>query len=120
MFDWLKRRKSGTQREAWLRVQQTPGTTFPFPKGAKLRPEEEVVLALPSAVVTGDEKIGSVLLCDDDAELTLNDNVGAWYVKLKPGMTFSLSKSCEVMLIGADSRPRFFGYLAPGKNPNCK
>ena len=94
-------------------MHQAPGTTFPFPKGAKLRPEEEVILALPSTVIAGEEKIGSVLLCDDDAELTLNDKVGAWYVKLKPGMTFSLTKSCEIMLIAADSRPRFFNYLAP-------
>jgi|SRR5688572_7499450 len=115
MLAWLKRRNSEAQREGWLRVQQAPGTTFPFPKGAKLRPEEEVLLALSSALISGDEKIGSVLLCDDDADLTLNDKVGAWYVKLKPGMTFSLSKSCEVMLIGADSRPRFFQYLAPVK-----
>jgi hypothetical protein len=43
--------------------------------------------------------------------------VGAWYVKLKPGMAFSLSKTCEIMLIGADSRPRFFQYLAPVKKP---
>jgi len=90
-----------------------PGTTFPLPKGATLRPEEDVVLALPSQLISGDERIGSILLCDDDAELTLNDKVGAWYIKLKAGMTFALGRSCEIMLIGRDDRPRFFQYLAP-------
>lgn len=112
MLNWLKRKNAETQ-QPWLRVQQAPGTAFPFPKNAKLRPDEEVILALPSALIAGDEKIGSVLLCDDDAEITLNDKVGAWYIKLKPGMVFSLAKSCEIMLIASDNRPRFFDYLAP-------
>jgi len=112
MFNWLKKKTAGTQ-QSWVRVQQVPGTTFPFPKDAKLRPHEEVILALPSAVIAEGEQIGSILLCDDDAELSLNDKVGAWYVTLKPGMTFSLARPCEIMLIAADGRPRFFNYLAP-------
>ena len=115
MLGWFKSKALASPRVDWVRVQQTPGSTFPFPRGAKLRPDEDVVLALPSTLTVGDETIGSVLLCDDDAELRLNDEVGAWYVKLKPGMTFSLSKSSEVMLIGADTRPRQFHYLAPVK-----
>jgi hypothetical protein len=99
MFNWLKRKPIGL-REEWLRAQQAPGVVFPFPKGAKLRPEEEVVLALPQALVGDDEKIGSVLLCDDDADFALNEEAGAYYVRLKPGMTFSLSKSCEIMVVG--------------------
>src|SRR6266566_3919756 len=114
MLSWLKRKIAGTQ-QSWLRVQQLPGTTFSFPKGAKLRPDEEVTLALPAALISGDEKIGSILLCDDDAELALNKKAGAWYVKLTPGMTFSLTRSCEVMLIAGDNRPRFLNYLAPDK-----
>jgi hypothetical protein len=90
-----------------------PGTTFPIPKGATLRPEEDVILALPSQLISGDETIGSILLCDDDVELTLNDKVGAWYIKLRAGMTLALGRSCEIMLIGRDDRPRFFQYLAP-------
>ena len=114
MLTWLKQKITGS-RESWLRVQQEPGTIFPFPKGAKLRPDEDVVLALPAALISDDEKIGSILLCDDDADLALNEEAGAWYVKLKPGMTFSLARSCDVMLIASDSRPRFFQYLAPDK-----
>jgi hypothetical protein len=115
MLGWLKRKTSESQQKGWQRVQQAPGAAFPFPRGAKLRPDEDVMLALPSALITTDETIGSVLLCDDDAEITLNDQVGAWYIKLKAGMTFSLAKSCEVMLIAGDSRPRFFHYLSPDK-----
>ena len=112
MLNWLKQRFLRTE-QSWLRVQQVPGATFPFLKGAKLRPDEEVVLALPALVIAEDEQIGSILLCDDHAEIALNDKAGVWYVKLKPGMTFSLARSCEIMLIATDSRPRFFNYLAP-------
>ncbi len=49
-------------------------------------------------------------------KLTLNNELGACYLKLRPGMTFSLSRSSEVMLIAADTRPRHFHYLAPVKN----
>ncbi len=113
MLNWLK--KITGPKEKWLRLQQMPGTPFPFPKGAKLRPEEEVVLALPKALIADNETIGSVLLCDNDAGFTINDEAGALYVKLKPGMTFSLSKSCEIMVITEDRRPRFFQYMAPDK-----
>ncbi len=114
MLTWLKQKVTGSG-ESWLRVQQEPGTTFPFPKGAKLRPDEEVVLALPAALFSDHEEIGSVLLCDDNAGLAWDEKAGAWYVKLKPGMTFSLARSCEVMLIASGHRPRFFHYLAPEK-----
>ena len=114
MLNWLKQKFAGT-KGSWLRVQQAPGVSFPFPRGAKLRAAEELMLAFPASVIAADEKIGSVLLCDDAAEITLNDKVGAWYVKLKPGMKFSLARSCELMLIGADSRPRLLDYLAPDK-----
>lgn len=113
MLNWLKGRRA-KRKEEWLRVQQLPGTKFPFPKGAKLKPEEEVILALPTALISDNEKIGSVLLCDNIAELSLNEKVGVWYVKLQPGMTFSLSKSCEFMIIGKDDRPQFFQYHPPG------
>jgi hypothetical protein len=112
MLDWLKQKLTGIE-DRWIRVQQVPGTAFPFPKGAKLKAEEEVMLALPRALVAEDEKIGSVFLCDDDIELGLNEAAGVWHVKLKPGKEFSLSKSCEMILIGADSRPRFFQLMRP-------
>src|SRR6186713_1425994 len=98
MLNWLKQKFTGTQ-PGWQRAEQPPGVKFPFPKGSKLCPEEDVVLAVPSAVIGGNETIGSVFLCDDNAEIMLNEEVGAWYVRLKAGMTFSLAKSCEVMLI---------------------
>lgn len=113
MFNWLKQKISKQDEPGWLRVQQPPGTKFPFPKGAKLRPEEEVLLAVPAAIITDNETIGDVFLIDDDALMTFNQEVGAWYVILKPGMTFSLSRSCEVMLIAKDTRPRFFKLLRP-------
>jgi len=114
MLSWLKQKFLGTQ-EDWLRAQQIPGAIFPFPKGIKLKPEEEVILALLAALIMDHEKIGSVLLCDDDAEVTLNQKAGAWYVKMKLGMTVSLAKSCQIMLVAVDRRPRFFQIRRPDK-----
>jgi hypothetical protein len=114
MLSWLKQRIFGT-RQNWMRVQQAPGIIFPFPKGAKLKPEEEVILAFPEAVIQGEETIGSVILCDDNAELSLNSKMRVWYVKLRPGMIFSLAKSCDIMLIAGDSRPRSFQIMRPEK-----
>jgi hypothetical protein len=115
MLNWLQRKITGT-REPWIRAEQVPGIPFPFPKGAKLRPEENVLLAFPKALIANNEQIGSILLCDDDAEFTLNDEVGACYVKLKPGMTFALAKSCEIMVIAGDTRPRIFQFMRPDKS----
>ena len=112
MLNWLKQKIKGGGPD-WRRVQQLPGTTFPFPKSAKLRPEEDVILAVPAALISDTETIGSVLMCDAAAEIALNEELEVWYIKLKRGMTFSLAKSCEVMLIAKDSRPRFFKYLPP-------
>ena len=119
MLNWLKQKLTGGQ-SAWQQAQQLPGTKFPFPKGAKLRPKEEVILAVPSAIIGQSEEIGAVFLCDNNAEIMLNEKVGAWYVNLKTGMVFSLAKSCEVMLIGTDNRPRSFEILPPEKTPSDK
>lgn len=114
MLSWLKR-KLAVAQESWILAEQPPGVPFPFPKGAKLKPEEDVVLALPRALITDNEKIGSVLLCDDNAEFTLNEKAGAYYVRLKAGMVLSLAKSCQVMLVAEDKRPRSFQIMRPVK-----
>lgn len=73
------------------------------------------MLALPATLIKDDEKIGSVLLCGDDADIALNAEVGAWYVKLKPEMKFALAKSCEIIIIADDKRPRLFQLMRPEK-----
>jgi hypothetical protein len=112
MLGWLKQ-KTTPSDQSWIHVQQPPGVPFPFPRGTKLRPDEEVILALPKSLITENERIDAVLLCDDDAEFTLNEEVGAYYVKLKPGMMFDLAKSCEIMLIARDARAREFHLKRP-------
>ena len=86
---------------------------FPLPKGAQLRPREEVTLMLPGALTNGHQKINSVLRVDDGAEVTFQKSLDAWHIKLKPGMTISLAKTCEIVIVADDRRPRFFSYMAP-------
>ena len=117
----LFRKRSSESGNSWIRAQQIPGEPFPFGKGAVLKPESETYIAIPQAAVSGGETIGSVILCDDDAEIALNEEKAIWVVKLQPGMSFSLNKSCQLMVLGDDEKPRFFKVkLLPenGSNSN--
>jgi len=82
MLNWLRQKFATTSHE-WQRLPQPPQKPFPFPQGARLKPEEDVIIALPSAVVRENETIGSVILCDDAAKLSLNDELEVWYVHRK-------------------------------------
>ncbi len=112
MLSWLKRKLAGTGQN-WLDAQQPPGKPFPFPKGTTLKPKEDVTLALPRELIADHEQIGSVLLCNDDAEFALNDKIGVYYVSLKAGMRVSLAKSCEIIVVADDDRPRQFQIMRP-------
>lgn len=112
MLDWIRRTFFGSG-EMWLDAQQPPGKPFPFPKGAALKPKEEVTFALPVALIADHEQIGSVVFCDDDAEFAFNEQAGVYYIRLKPGMRFSLAKSCEITVVADDDRPRQFHIKSP-------
>ena len=104
MLNWLKRNKD--KQPTWVSAVQPPNEPFPFPKGMKLRAQEETSIALPKALIREGEPIGSILICDDDAEFGIHSEQDVYIVKLQPGMTMSLTRSSQAILMASDGRSR--------------
>jgi hypothetical protein len=104
MLNWLKRNKDN--QPAWIGAVQPPNEPFPFPKGMKLRAMEETTIALPKALIQDGETIGSILICDEDAEFGIHTEQDLCLVKLQSGMIMSLTRSSQAMLLASDGRAR--------------
>jgi hypothetical protein len=104
MLNWLKRNKD--KQSVWVSAVQPPNEPFPFPKGMKLRAKEETTIALPKALIQEGEPIGSILICDDDAEFGVHSEQDVYIVKLQSGMTMSLTRSAQAILLASDGRAR--------------
>lgn len=88
-----------------------PSSTFRWPKGITLRALNEVsTIALPKELF-GNENIGSIIITDDKADFILTQNESNLvFIKLKKGMSATLTKSSEAILI-----PNFSGDYEPKK-----
>jgi hypothetical protein len=104
MLNWLKRNKD--KQPGWIGAVQPANEPFPFPKGMKLRATEETTIALPKALIQDGETIGSILICDDDAEFGMHSERDFYLVKLQSGMIMSLARSSQAMLLASDGRAR--------------
>ncbi len=100
---------------AWRTAAQPPGEVFPFPKGTKLQALEEVVLAFPAAILEADQTFGSVIQSDDDAQFAMPEGDDRFYLRLEPGMSLTLTKSCQGVVVAEDKRPRRFKVHFPPK-----
>lgn len=109
----MKKSKDDDHHTDWVSVVQPPKQPFPFPVGASLEAQEEVILMLPKKVIADDEKIGDMIICNDDAQIALRDDLDAWLVKLQPGFRISVGRSCQMMVMADDSRPRRFRLRQP-------
>jgi hypothetical protein len=92
-------------------ASQPPGEVFPWPQGIVLTALDEVTIALPTAVFGKDEKIGSVLHCPVDAQISIPKQGDTFYIRLQPGMSVSLTKSCQGRVVADDKydkKPRRF------------
>jgi hypothetical protein len=81
---------------------------------------EDTSLAIPSAVLGKNEKIGEVIHCDVDAEIRLptTPDDSLIHLRLKAGMSVWLSKSVQGVVVAADKRPRAIRVFASrGDNP---
>ena len=105
MFKWLSNKMRENQ-QIWLPASQPPKLAFPFPVGTVLEAQEEVVLMIPKKVIEENEKIGEIILCPDNAEIALREDWDAWLVKLQKGFRLSITRSCQMMIIADDDRPR--------------
>lgn len=87
---------------------QPPGAVFPWPKLTTLTALEEVIIGVPAAILGSTEVIGSVILSSPDAEIRLPTKAGESLIllRLKSGMSASLTKSCQAIVVADDKRPR--------------
>jgi len=85
-------------------ASQPPGQIFPWPKGWKLTALEDAILAIPAAILSDDEVIGSVIHADDDVKVKLptgqNPESDAHIIMwLEEGQSVYLNKSCQAIVL---------------------
>ena len=105
MFSQGNKPPDSPEAQEWV-AHQPPGEIFPWPKGTVLTALDELVIALPVEIFGKDEPIGSVVLGPDDMEINIPPQGKIFYVRLQPGMSVSLTKSCEASLVAEDKQPR--------------
>ena len=97
-------------------AHQPPGQIFPWPKGWKLTALDEAILAIPAAILSDNDIIGSVIHAEDDVRLHLptgreNEASNLIQIFLKPGQSVFLTKSCQAFVVpvydGDDKKRRF-------------
>ena len=89
-------------------ASQPPGQVFPWPQGTALTALDEATIALPMAIFGKDEPIGSVVLGPKDMQINIPKNGKTFYIRLQPGMSVSLAKSCQARVVADDKQPRRF------------
>jgi hypothetical protein len=94
-------------------AHQVPGETFSWPKGIVLTALDQATIALPMALFGKDEPIGSVVLGSDDIEMNIPKEGDTFYIRLQPGMSVSLAKSCQARVVADDAKPRRFRLMSP-------
>jgi hypothetical protein len=99
------------KNDGWINVVQSPQEPFPLHNSCKLKTLEEIVIALPKALIDQNETIGSVIFCDDDAEISMPFDADCIYICLQAGMVLSSAKSTQAMIIAEDVRPRRLSVL---------
>jgi hypothetical protein len=103
MFGWLKKKPESPASGEKI-AHQPPGEVFPWAKGWQLTALDEAILAVPAAILSDNETIGSVIHCDDGVQLKLptsaHDSPGEQImIWLKPGQSVWLSKSCQAIVV---------------------
>ena len=101
MFGWLKKKPESPASGAKV-AHQPPGEVFPWPVGWQLTAIDEAIIAVPAAILTDSEVIGSVIHCDDGVQFKLLSHsfpearIMLW---LQPGQSVWLSKSCQAVVV---------------------
>ena len=111
MFGLFKKKSAPPEKPEASIAHQPPGEVFPWTKGVRLVAVDDVTFAIPAAVLSEDEQIGSVVLGDADIDIGLpkvsHSTPGAMiYLRLRAGMSVWLSRSCQAMVVADDKTPR--------------
>ncbi len=105
----LFKKKSGTRKASVdAIVSQPPGEVFPWPQGIVITAIDEVIIAIPQQVFGKVETIGSVIIGPDDIQIALRNDLDVMLIRLQPGLSVSLNKSCQAYVASDDKQPRRF------------
>lgn len=103
MFAWFKRKPEPRAAGEKL-AHQPPGEVFPWAMGWRLTALDESIIAVPAAILSDHDTIGSMIHCDDGVKLKLPTTAHATpgeriMIWLQPGQSVWLSKSCQAVLV---------------------
>ena len=113
MFNWIKRRKQSVASTSDLIASQPPGEIFPWPKGALLTAIDELVLAIPVALLEADQPMSEAVFGPDDMEVNIPPASETFFIRLRRGMSVSLAKSVQSFVVAEDRRPRRIRVTRP-------
>ena len=117
MFGWYRKRPTPAIIAEPI-ASQPPGEIFPWHRDVILTSLDEAVIALPKAILGPTETIGSVIRGEDDMQISIPDEGERLFIRLQPGMSVSLSKSCQASVVSDDGRPKRFRVSGPTGSQN--
>ncbi len=106
MIRKLFKRNLATPREGETLVSQRPGEIFPWPLGMELTAVDSLTLALPKKLLEEGRALEKSVFGPDEMHVDLPAIGDTFFVRLAPGMTVSLARSCEAYLLAEDKKPR--------------
>jgi hypothetical protein len=105
VLSWLKKLLYPSSPDDAI-AHQPPGDIFPWPKGIVLTAVDDVTIALPKAIFENDAPIGDALVADDDALISIPAEGDRFYIRLQPGVSVSVRKSCQAFVVADDDKRR--------------
>ena len=108
MFGLFKKKAAAPAKTEEAVASQTPGEVFPWPRGTVLTALDEATIALPMAIFDKDQPIGSVVLGPTDMQISFPKEGDVFWIRLQPGMSVRLAKSCQAIVVANDQQPRRF------------
>ena len=113
MFGWFTKKPEPPARNNAV-AYQPPGEVFPWARGVVLTALDEVVLALPVALFDQDRPMSEFIFGPDDMGFNIPPGSDICFLKLQPGMSVSLAKSCQAYVVAQDKQPRRFSVSGQG------
>jgi len=105
VFGWFKRKQQQSTDDG-IPATHPPLKPFPWPKGAVITAVDELVLALPVALFDKERPMSEFVFGPDDMQIIVPPQSDTLFIRLMPGMSLSLAKSCECYIVAEDQNPR--------------
>ncbi len=105
VFGWFKRKPQQATDDATA-ATHPPMKPFPWPKGAVITAVDELVLALPVALFDKDRPMSEFVFGPQDMQMNMPPDSDTFFIRLMPGMSLSLAKSCECYIVADDQNLR--------------